>query len=312
MIKLIITQNIKDEFKKLVYKIFNQKKLNEKEIEYRLKRDDKKVKFDICIQNLDKLLQKKLGEFDKNITFKKLIVADFNYLEKLTIFLNKNESSIELTKKEKEYFYTLYTRLKKTHYVKALGVSTCLYCNRNHIFNFIKKNQLQATAQIDHFFDKKTYPYLAISLYNLVPSCSTCNQRKSTKQENIIHPFSDSFDKVAKFSLKIEDSNFYYKENGFEIFLDTKNKKATNSIEVFNLNRLYQNHKDIILELIQKEAIYNESYLDELLTHYEGTLFKNREDLQRLIGGGYVSDEEIGKRPLSKLIKDISGELGLL
>jgi len=57
--------------------------------------------------------------------------------------------------------------------------------------------------------------------------------------------------------------------------------------------------------------IENKSYLDELLTQYEGTLFKNREDLQRLISGGYVSDEEIGKRPLSKLIKDISGELGL-
>ena len=45
---------------------------------------------------------------------------------------------------------------------------------------------------------------------------------------------------------------------------------------------------------------------------YEGTLFKNREDLQRLISAGYVSDDEIGKRPLSKLVKDISNELGLL
>ena len=311
MIKLTITQNIKDEFEKLVYNIFNQKKLTKKEIEYRLKRDDKKVKFDIRIQNLDKLLQKKLGKFDKNITFKKLIVADLDYLEKLTIFVDNNKSFTELNKKEKEYFYTLYTRFKKTKYVKILDVSTCLYCNRNYIFNFTKNKQLEATAQIDHFFDKKTYPYLAISLYNLVPSCSTCNQRKSTKNENIIHPFSESFDEVAKFSLKVEDSNFYYKENGFKIFLDTQDEKAKNSIEVFNLNRLYQNHKDIILELIQKEAIYNESYLDELLTQYEGTLFKNREDLQRLISGGYISDDEIGKRPLSKLIKDISKELGL-
>ena len=94
--------------------------------------------------------------------------------------------------------------------------------------------------------------------------------------------------------------------------LESDDKRAKNSIKSFELETLYQNHKDIILELIQKEAIYNESYLDELLTQYEGTLFKNREDLQRLISGGYVSDEEIGKRPLSKLIKDISEELGLL
>ena len=41
-------------------------------------------------------------------------------------------------------------------------------------------------------------------------------------------------------------------------------------------------------------------------------LFKNREDLLRLISGGYINDEDINKRPLSKLIKDISEELGLI
>ncbi len=76
-----------------------------------------------------------------------------------------------------------------------------------------------------------------------------------------------------------------------------------------NLKNLYQNHKDIVLELIQKKFIYDSSYLDELLTKYEGTLFKNREDLQRLISGGYIDSNEIGKRPLSKLIKDILEEL---
>ncbi len=38
----------------------------------------------------------------------------------------------------------------------------------------------------------------------------------------------------------------------------------------------------------------------------------SEEDLQRLISGGYVSDDEIGKRPFSKLVKDISEELRLI
>jgi hypothetical protein len=75
---------------------------------------------------------------------------------------------------------------------------------------------------------------------------------------------------------------------------------------------LYQNHKDIVLELIQKAQIYNQSYIDELYQNYEGTLFKNREDLLRLVTCGYVTDEDLHKRPLSKLIKDISQELDLL
>ncbi|WP_294880006.1 hypothetical protein, partial [Sulfurimonas sp. RIFOXYB12_FULL_35_9] len=85
-----------------------------------------------------------------------------------------------------------------------------------------------------------------------------------------------------------------------------------NNLNVFELKDLYDNHKDIILELIQKAEIYNESYIDELMQKYEGTLFKNREDLLRLVTCGYVSDEDLHKRPLSKLIKDISEELNLI
>lgn len=58
--------------------------------------------------------------------------------------------------------------------------------------------------------------------------------------------------------------------------------------------------------------MYNESYIDELFKSYEGTLFKNREDLLRLIFGGYIADEDIGKRPLSKLTKDILEQLEIL
>jgi len=88
--------------------------------------------------------------------------------------------------------------------------------------------------------------------------------------------------------------------------------KTKNTIETFRLKELYNEHKDIVLELIQKAEIYNDSYIEELMQKYEGSLFKNREDLLRLITCGYVSDEDLHKRPLSKLIKDISEELKLI
>jgi len=301
MRKIAITQNIQEKYKNLVFGIFKDDKLE---------KNDKSIFFSITIETIDKLLQKKLKHFDENITFEKLVLADFEYIKNLTEFIDTH-SSIQLNKKEKSYFLTLYERLKKTEYVKMLNVTTCLYCNRNYIFNFKKNRQLEATAQLDHFFDKRTYPYLAVSLYNLVPCCSTCNQRKSTKKEDIIHPFVESFDDVAKFRLDIKDSRFYHSVDGFDVKLYTDNTKAQNSIDVFNLDRLYKNHKDIILELIQKDVIYNDSYIDELYKSYEGTLFRNREDLERLISGGFIQDDEINKRPLSKLIKDITQELGL-
>ena len=58
--------------------------------------------------------------------------------------------------------------------------------------------------------------------------------------------------------------------------------------------------------------MYNESYIEELMKNYEGTLFKNKEDLLRLIFGGYISDEDLGKRPLSKLTKDILEQLEII
>lgn len=88
--------------------------------------------------------------------------------------------------------------------------------------------------------------------------------------------------------------------------------KVEKHIEVFNIKNLYNEHKDIVSELLQKRVIYSDDYLESLLDEYEGTLFKNREDLLRLITGGYIEDKDINKRPLSKLIKDISEELDLI
>ncbi len=213
------------------------------------------------------------------------------------------------TKKEEEY--DAYVLARK------LNVSVCPYCNINPTYTVITENGKKITrSEFDHFYDKNTYPILALSFYNLIPSCHTCNatlkRQKHFSNQTHIHPYHKSFDKVAKFHMEIKNTRFYYSIDGFELKLKSNNDKARNNIKDFELELRYEKHKDIILELIQKEAMYNESYLDELLTQYEGTLFKNREDLQRLISGGYVNDDEINKRPLSKLIKDISQELGLI
>jgi hypothetical protein len=136
-----------------------------------------------------------------------------------------------------------------------------------------------------------------------------------------LYPYEDDFNTKAKFTHffhdKIEDNKNFsiFSKERISLELKTLDKndfKTKNTIETFRLEELYNEHKDIVLELIQKAQIYNDSYIDELMKNYEGTLFKNREDLLRLITCGYISDEDIHKRPLSKLIKDISEELKLI
>jgi len=274
----------------------------------------------MCESWVNKLIKRKLKNFKPDITLEKLIKADYNCMKALVEFIKKNPKRYALSKKENEYFLEMYKRVPKPAFIKSLNINVCPYCNRNYIFNFNKNNKKEATAQLDHFFDKNNYPYLAISMYNLVPSCSTCNQRKSSKEEDIFYPYLESFNDSAKFKYKgikpisIDEKTDFLdsKRVAFELEAIKDNKKVKKHIEIFNLKNLYENHKDIISELLQKREIYSDSYIDDLVNQYEGTLFKNREDLLRLITCGYVSDEDLHKRPLSKLIKDISEELKLL
>ena len=243
----------------------------------------------------------------------KEILKDLNFIFNYETFASKGFSK-KATKQHEAYFYSGNVLVSK------INLYVCPYCNRNTIYSF--QNGTKRTAELDHFYPQKKYPFFALSFYNLIPSCKVCNKIKlDNADKEYINPYDTRFDfnKNMKFGLQIESSSFYYSENGFKFKykFDAKistdeNQRIENNLNVFELKDLYDNHKDIILELIQKAQIYNDSYIDELMQKYEGTLFKNREDLLRLVTCGYVSDEDLHKRPLSKLIKDISQELNLI
>ena len=94
--------------------------------------------------------------------------------------------------------------------VKAYGLRICPYCQAAHI-NFhmepsLAKGQagLEMRPPLDHYLPKGKYPYLAVSLNNLIPSCSQCNSGvKSTGDpcgRNLAHPL-DSTPVPVKFSI---------------------------------------------------------------------------------------------------------------
>jgi len=264
-------------------------------------------------------LKDKLKEFpaDCKYSLEEVITAKPEKLEEIAEWGKDKVEKYKFMIKKYKNFTTKKDEYDAYDLAKKLNVNVCSYCNINSTYTVTKEDDKKITRpEFDHFYDKATHPILALSFYNLIPSCHTCNStikgNEAFSMKSHLNPYFDSFDEVAKFQLKIKSSKFYHSVDGFEVKLETEDKRAKNNIKSFELDTLYENHKDIVLELIQKEAIYNESYLDELLTQYEGTLFKNREDLQRLISGGYISDDELGKRPLNKLIRDIAKELGLV
>ena len=197
-----------------------------------------------------------------------------------------------------------------------LDILVCPYCNREYIFKFedTLKDEARVIATLDHYYDKDTYPFLAVSLYNIIPSCHICNSKfkhnKNFYEIKHLHPYVDDFDSLVKFKLEINDVSFYYKEDGFRIKLDTNDKKAQNSIETFRLDSVYKKHKNIALEIIKRNVIYNDDYIDELIKKYEGTLFNSKDELIGLIHCDYIDKKDINKRPLSKLTKDILEQIG--
>ena len=89
-------------------------------------------------------------------------------------------------------------------------------------------------------------------------------------------------------------------------------KKAKKNIEDFVLLPQYNKHKDIVLELKEKHSLYNEASIANILKDTEVFKKKDKTYLKGLLMGTSLDDKDINKRPLSKLIKDISEELDLI
>lgn len=96
-----------------------------------------------------------------------------------------------------------YERYKKLGFTEA----TCPYCNEFSVriikVKKLDRQELVMLCDIDHFYPKHMFPYLALSFYNHIPSCKTCNQTfkggKSFDIDTHIHPYHQCFDSVYDF-----------------------------------------------------------------------------------------------------------------
>lgn len=96
---------------------------------------------------------------------------------------------------------------------EQVGQNVCLYCNRNFIEDLkIVKNRNGrkpvGTFELDHFYSKDEFPMFAVSFYNLIPVCGTCNRIKSNTVFNI-NPYLmyDKKDNIS-FEYNILGSNY--------------------------------------------------------------------------------------------------------
>jgi len=197
-----------------------------------------------------------------------------------------------------------------------LAINTCYFCN----IEFINKFKSSADGKfkngftLDHYIDKGKYPYLALSLYNLIPSCYTCNSKVKGKDEiNNLSPSSKNFDFDTKVKFKTFITNKNLQINNEQDFIlmlkEDFSLDYKEYIDGFMLNERYEYHKYKVIEMINKRKEYPNSRIKELAILTQ----KTEEEVKQDLFGKYLfEDDDLHKRPLSKLVKDISNELGLI
>lgn len=127
-----------------------------------------------------KLLKDDFEKINGNISFSELLLTKvFNYK----------------TYRDSIFCAELYISL---HFSKV----TCPYCNEYSVkvVEFINKKDQKPLLHfdLDHFYLKHRYPYLALSFYNHIPSCKYCNSLHKREKiftiDSHIHPYRDNFD----------------------------------------------------------------------------------------------------------------------
>ena len=198
-----------------------------------------------------------------------------------------------------------------------MGVTVCPYCNRQYIFTVASR---KVRPQLDHFFPKREYPYLALSLYNMIPSCGLCNMTKSsldTAVNPVLYPYDEEMGHTAEFEIIVKKDGDFVKvlqglSNEFVINLNAaKAKNASviiNQMQRLHLDELYNNHVEYVMDIIKSKYINSPDRINELRNRFP-VLFHSYDEVKNLLYMTDIRKESWGKRPLSKLTYDIDKQL---
>lgn len=245
----------------------------------------------------------------------KVLVGSFEEIKEL---IKKNEyilaqrnSGLVNFKQYKDIFEDLYKnqlsgneKLKKQFFNLFENINVCPYCNRNFINPIYKEHSLggdnkNQSPDIEHFFPKSIYPFLSLSISNLLPSCAFCNKIKSdvdTFKHNCLSPY------------EIKDSDFRF-DFSLELNQVKKvkliSKTDSKNSEILHLESLYNEvHSKYINDIFDNDLKYTQKNKDFLNT------FKilNEDDYKKLFRN-YYKEEDFNKQPLSKMIKDLYNQI---
>lgn len=218
-----------------------------------------------------------------------------------------------------ESFSGYYDKTLKVSYshkfFRLLNIRTCPYCNRQFTFTLDGKSS-KTSPEYDHFYDKADNPILAVSFYNLVPSCHTCNHLKGKKSVSV-NPYFGIFE--SKFLLtdgkgKTLNKVEILKKGGGELELlkpdGTESSADAGNINTFGLEGLYSMHDDYVKEIVEKVAAYDATVQKALVDAFQGPA-RLPQNVYDFVWGKYLEEAQYDRRPLSKLTREMLEQMGI-
>ena len=240
----------------------------------------------------------------------KILVGNITEIRQI---ISSNKSLLFEREHYKYIFENLYKNelsgkdeLKKQFFNLFEDLNVCPYCNRNFVNPIYKENSVGAdnknqSPDIEHFFPKSIYPFLSLSISNLLPSCTFCNKIKhdvDTYKYNCLSPY------------EIKNSDFK-----FDFSLDLNQVKKVKLIsktdcknsEILHIESLYNEvHRKYINDIFDDVLKYPKSYKRSL------GRFKLTEDDYKKLFRNYYKEEDFNKQPLSKMTKDLYNQINNL
>lgn len=293
--------------------------------------------------NLYKENQRTIADFliEKKVLIKSCFYCNIDYINPFNIFVKYNTIEdfikyaninewIGLTSDKKgKKLYNFFKKnkiknlndLNDLNEIKGIGTKTIVKIKLDEIN---KLTDFKDHFTLDHVLPKTDYPFLSLSLFNLVPCCSPCNSKfKHTKkftisEENFnkVVPSSENFelDKLLEFKILRDTSNL-------ENFVSNINKvedldiKLTNSnldfesvneyMHIFQLKGRYEFYKNKAFDLIEKRQKYSDSQIKEIANFTKQPFETIKEDI---FGKEcFQSNNE----PFEKYKQDIAQQLNL-
>lgn len=186
----------------------------------------------------------------------------------------------------------------------------CPYCNADTVYAFKKgntKKPVKVVSALDHFYPKSKYPFLALSLYNLIPVCSRCNSQMkgSADMSDVANPYIEDVHQNVLFFPVIDSIQPSSNQSCSVAILPRKHcdSKAIEFVRRFELESLYSSAfaRDAWL-CMEKVRLFTPEFRRDLARRI-------RQDdpqlVELLLFGMPLDESEINKTRLGKMTLDI-------